>query len=515
MSHDSKNELLRSLPQVEEVLLHPELLKAEEELSRPVVAGIIRETLDDLRRRILHDSGPGGELVSTELKQIVENVFRSAAAIKTPSLRRAINATGVIVHTNLGRSVLPEAATKAVCEIAEGYSTLEYDPQERARGSRQTHYEELVCLLTGAEAALAVNNNAAAVLLVLTEFASGCEAIVSRGELVEIGGSFRIPDIMQLSGARMVEVGTTNKTHLSDYEKAIRADTSLLLKVHPSNYRMVGFAESVDCSALRTLADRCNAQRKTAGQVNGQVVGQVDRQMDGLAAGSLAALPTEIVVYEDLGSGALIDLESLGNQAEPTVSASLKKGCDLVSFSGDKLLGGPQAGIIVGKREYIKRLRDNPMARALRLDKLSLAALEATLRIYLDKDRALSEIPTLRMLCMPLDELYQLTTRFQQRLTESLPEDAVRLVIKDEIARAGGGSLPMCDIPSYALEISFLKGRAQACSDFLISGRERPVVTRIKNDTILCDVRTLLNEDEMIEVLNAFKEYFQELEKNA
>ena len=287
-----------------------------------------------------------------------------------------INATGIVVHTNLGRSPLADEAVSAVSDVARGYSTLEYDTDAMARGSRHDHVERLICTLTGAEAALAVNNNAAAVMMVLHEFARGHEAVVSRGELVEIGGSFRVPDIMELSQARMVEVGTTNKTHAVDYERAIGADTSMLLKVHPSNYRVVGFAESVSARDLRPLADAENARRTASGEPG---------------AG-------ELLVYEDQGSGAFLNLDAFGAYAEPTVAESLQAGCDLVSFSGDKLLGGPQAGIIVGAKRFIDRLKKNPYARAMRLDKMTLAALEACASTSTPRSRSSA---SLRCACCP------------------------------------------------------------------------------------------------------------------
>lgn len=357
MTSQSPHDKLRSLPQVEEVLHDASLEALTDSVPRDLVCDAVRASIDEARQAIL-----AGSDADTSTPNIVRATRMRLLALNRPSLRRVVNASGVIIHTNLGRSVLAPAAVQAVNEVASGYSTLEYDTDAMARGSRHSHCEQLICTLTGAEAAIAVNNNAAAVMMVLSEFAAGHEAIVSRGELVEIGGSFRIPDIMAQSHATMVEVGATNKTHLSDYVRAVTPDTAMVLKVHPSNYRLIGFTESVAISELRSLADDENAAREQAGGTSGD----------------------KLLVYEDQGSGAFMRLTCFGDYAEPTVSESLQAGADLVSFSGDKLLGGPQAGIIVGAKPLIARLKKNPLARALRLDKMTLAALEATLRLYLN-----------------------------------------------------------------------------------------------------------------------------------
>ncbi|MEG0376601.1 MAG: L-seryl-tRNA(Sec) selenium transferase, partial [Raoultibacter sp.] len=349
MSQVPNTSLFRSIPQVDEVLNDPSIAALEETISRPLIVEAIRDSLADIREAIAQ-----GTLTELSKDMVVAATLKRAHTYRQLSLRRVINATGIIIHTNLGRSILAQSALDAVVEAARGYSTLEYNTTTMQRGSRHDHCEKLLCTLTGAESAIAVNNNAAAVMMVLSEFAAEKEVVVSRGELVEIGGSFRVPDIMRQSHATMVEVGTTNKTHAFDYEHAITEQTGLLLKVHPSNYSMVGFTESVSLEQLRTIADHENASRAS-----------------------------NIVVYEDQGSGSLIDLSFLGPHAEPPVKKSIEQGCDLVSFSGDKLLGGPQAGIIVGSKQLIDRLKKNPLARALRLDKMSLAALEATLRLYL------------------------------------------------------------------------------------------------------------------------------------
>ena len=344
---------LRSLPQVEEVLNSPTVRAAAEGAPRALAVEAVRASIEQARSAILDGSADAADVSAIEAAATA--AIRKAQA---PSLHRVVNATGVVVHTNLGRSVLAPSAVKAAARVAGGYSTLEYDAETLTRGSRHAHCERLLRMLTGAEDAIAVNNNAAAVLLVLSCFGRGRQAVVSRGELVEIGGSFRIPDIMELSGAQMVEVGTTNKTHPSDYESALGAQTGLLVKVHPSNFRMEGFTESVGVKELAALAQRENAERR-----------ELDPACD------------PVLVYEDQGSGALLPLDVFGEGDEPTPAESLKAGCDLVSFSGDKLLGGPQAGIIAGSAKLIAQLKAHPLARALRLDKMTLAALEETLRL--------------------------------------------------------------------------------------------------------------------------------------
>lgn len=473
------------LPQVEETLRAPELRALEAIMERSVLADCAREATDELRQRLL-----AGERTCADADEaactVVEGAVARALACLRPSLRRVVNATGVVVHTNLGRSPLPEAAVQAVADVARGYSTLEYDVASMARGSRHDHVERLVCALTGAEAAIAVNNNAAAVMMVLSEFAREREAVVSRGELVEIGGSFRIPDIMELSGALMREVGTTNRTRAADYERALAPGTSMLLKVHPSNYRVVGFAEDVGVPELRRIADEENARR-------------------GAARGGRDS----VLVYEDQGSGTLLRLGFLGSSAEPTVAESLRSGCDLVSFSGDKLLGGPQAGIVVGSSELVGRLKRNPLARAMRLDKMAIAALEATLRLYLDPEGALRSIPVLRMLSEPAEAVRERAELLARTLREAVPEGCARIEVVPETARAGGGALPLCDIETHAVRVGFERGCAQSCEEFLVRRREVPVVARISKQAVLFDARTL-SHDDLFEVAAAVRAYFEE-----
>ena len=474
--HD-KNALLRTLPQVEELLEHPSLQPALTSLPRQAVVDAARSAIDDARQALL----AGNASCAPSAGAIAQSALLRTLALGRRSLRRVVNASGVIVHTNLGRSPLAASAVEAVNDVIAGYSTLEYDTTSMARGSRHAHCEQLICALTGAEAAIAVNNNAAAVMMVLSQFAAGWEAVVSRGEEVEIGGSFRIPDIMAQSRAHMVEVGATNKTHESDYRRAVTEQTAMLLKVHRSNFRLVGFTEEVSVAQLAAIAAEENACREPGAP--------------------------QLLVYEDQGSGAFIRLDCFGSYAEPAVRESLQAGADLVSFSGDKLLGGPQAGIIVGRKELIDQLKKNPLARALRLDKMTLAALEATLRLYLEPQRALREIPTLRMLSTPASELLPRAQRLRAALEAALPSGTARLDCVPEVSRAGGGALPMCDIDTWAVALSFERGSAQDCQHHMVSERELPVVGRISRELLLLDLRTLLSEQEEDEAVRAVAEY--------
>ncbi len=478
---------LRQLPQVEELMHAPQVHALEALVPRNILVECARRSIDEARQSILAGTDDAADAAA-----IADAACAYALSNLRPSLRRVINATGVVLHTNLGRSALAEEAVAAVTEAARGYSTLEYSTDTMARGSRHNHVEHLICSLTGAEAAIAVNNNAAAVMMVLSEFARGHEAVVSRGELVEIGGSFRVPDIMAQSDARMVEVGTTNKTHAIDYERAITPDTAMLLKVHPSNYRLVGFTESVSKAELRRIADAENARRRAAAEASGAL--EQARQL---------------LVYEDQGSGAFMRLEVFGEYAEPTVRESLAAGCDLVSFSGDKLLGGPQAGIVVGRRELIERLKKNPLARAMRLDKMTLAALEATLRIYLEPDEALTKIPTLRMLTEPAEDVKERAKVLAHALRKQVTARQAHLEVVEETGRAGGGSLPMCDIATYCVRIEFKCGCAQDCERFLQQKRRIPVIGRIKKEAVLLDARTICADD-IPEIAQALGAYFAE-----
>lgn len=526
MADQSIQEALRSLPSVEEILQNLSLSKKNTllaDLPHALKADIIRKEIDARRSAIL-----ANQHADTDASSITEAVIDQLELQANPSLRRVVNATGIIVHTNLGRSVLADEAVENVIEVAKGYSTLEYDTQAMERGSRHIHYEELICALTGAEAAIAVNNNAAAVMMVLHEFAQDKQAIISRGELIEIGGSFRIPDIMDFSHAHMVEVGTTNKTHLSDYENAITNDTAMLLKVHTSNYRLVGFTESVDIKDLRKLANAVNKQRNsaTAQMPHAAQASYLDQTPFSAQAPFLAQeplstqapytthgqpsqpAPEPLLVYEDLGSGLFIRPKWLTADQEPTVSESLCQGCDLLSFSGDKLLGGPQAGIIVGKKELIDRLKKNPLARALRLDKMTIAALEATLRLYLDPNKAMKAIPTLKMLCAMPEEIQETANKLKTVLDQSDASKIADFKVTQDISRSGGGSLPMLDIPTYCVEAIFKdKGNAQECMEYLVQKRRIPVIGRITHQKLLFDARTLIDENDLNEIVSGMSEY--------
>ena len=482
MEANAAKELLRGLPPVEEVL-HDEALSQLAGVPRDAVVDAVRAEIEARRQDILHGGRP-----DVRAGSIARAAQRRACALTVPSLRRVVNASGVIIHTNLGRSVLADEAVAAVNDVMAGYSTLEYDCAAMARGSRHDHCEALICALTGAEAAIAVNNNAAAVMMVLREFAAGHEGVVSRGELVEIGGAFRIPDIMAQSGARMVEVGTTNKTHLRDYARALTEETAMLLKVHPSNYRMTGFTEAVPVRELRDLADEHRAQTGR-----------------------------RVLVYEDQGSGAFLRLSAFGDYAEPAVAESLAAGADLVSFSGDKLLGGPQAGIIAGRAELIAQLKESPLARVLRLDKMTIAALEATLRLYLQPDRALARIPTVRMLVEEPERVFERAQTLRDAVCARIGEGAAELDIVQETTRAGGGALPMCDIPTYALRLRFAEGQgnAQDCARFLVQEAPVAVVARIRDEALLFDARTVLDDEEAQVIALGVALYFEKLDARA
>lgn len=449
--------LLRQLPAVDEILRHPRLAAAVTPLPRPWAAAVVRRTLADIRQR-LQAAAPADLPDRLEEDALFRELRQALEAAARPSLKRVINATGVIIHTNLGRSLLAEDCRERLLEAAVHYTNLEYDLARGARGSRQDHLEGLLRELTGAEAALVVNNNAGAVLLALHTLARGKEVIISRGQLVEIGGSFRMPEIMAVSGAVLKEVGTTNKTHLHDYEKAVTSETAMLLKVHPSNFRILGFTKEVELPELVELGRRYG-----------------------------------LLVVEDLGSGCLVDLSRYGIEKEPTVQETLKAGADLVLFSGDKLLGGPQAGLILGRREVVARLRANPLTRALRPDKLTLTAMEATLRLYLEESRAVAAIPTLRMLIQPVADLEREAQALARKLRRRLG-DRVEVKVVPSQAQVGGGSLPLAQLPSRALALAIPPLAAHQLEARLRQAQP-PVIARVEHDTVLLDLRTFLPED--------------------
>ncbi len=437
------------------------LEKLPEDIPHKLKINVIRQVFDGLRKSVMDetiqsDADLDFERVLSLVKEELEKALR-------PSLMPLINATGVVVHTNLGRSLLPEEVFEQVFKIAVNYSNLEYDLEAGKRGSRYSHVESILCELTGAESALVVNNNAAAVLLTLETLARGKEVVVSRGELVEIGGSFRIPDVMARSGAILKEVGATNRTHLRDYENAINENTALLMKVHQSNFAVVGFASKVPMRELKEL-----------GKKHG------------------------IPVIEDLGSGNLVDLTPYGFMHEPTVQESLREGADLVSFSGDKMLGGPQAGIIVGRADLVDKIKRNPMNRAVRIDKLTLAGLEAILTIYRKPEEALRKIPTLKMLSMSYQETKERARRFVRRLRR-LKLDGVKVGFMDTISRVGGGAMPLQELRSCGviLDIGELaqSGVDAASVERSLRSGEPPVICRIEDEKILFDLRTVREKE--------------------
>lgn len=451
-----RRSLLRKLPAIDKLLASPLLVELEEAQPHRLIREAAQETVEMLRQQILDEQA---ELPEMDIDAVVKKVAQRVMHKSQPSLRRVINVSGTVLHTNLGRAPLSQEALQAISEVAQGYSNLEYDLDKGVRGKRFTHVEELLCKLTGGEAATVVNNNAGAVMLSLAALAGGKSALVSRGELIEIGGSFRIPDIMAASGVRLVEVGTTNKTHLEDYEQALTSETSLVLKVHTSNYRILGFTHAVESQELVRFAHQ-----------------------------------HQVYVLEDLGSGLLIDLSGYGLPKEPTVRESLSSGIDIVTFSGDKLLGGPQAGMIVGKKEAIDKIRRHPMARALRIDKLTLAALEATLRLYLDPKKAFSKIPTLRMLSMPIEELHQCCQKLLSVLQQVLGHLA-DLEIVETHSTVGGGALPLAELPGWALSLRPKQISLNDLAQYLRQGSP-PVIGRIQDHRLIIDPRTLLEKDQ-------------------
>ena len=443
--------LFRSIPRVDELLGRDELKVSA--LPPVLLRESVREELDALR-----DEVRGGLSALPETGILCARILARAEEKQLPTLRSVINATGVTLHTNLGRACLSERAANAAAEAARDYSTLEYDVENGCRGSRYQHVEALLCRLTGAEAAMAVNNNAAAVLLILSALAGGGEVIASRGELVEIGGSFRIPEIVTQCGCTLCEVGATNKTHRRDYEAAIGEQTRALLKVHTSNYRIVGFHSAVPLPDLAALARE-------------------------------HGLP----VIEDLGSGSFMDFSSVGLPNEPTVPEVVAGGADVVTFSGDKVLGGPQCGLIVGSRERIEALKKNPLTRALRCDKLTMAALEATLRLYCEPERARREIPTLRDICRDPKDLARAARSLAARLRRALGP-ACRISLRPDVSRVGGGAFPERDLPTTLVCLEPAAMSATALKQALLDTTP-PVLGRLEERSFCLDPRTLLPED--------------------
>lgn len=456
--------LLRSIPKIDDILAHTNITQILCNTPRQIVLDASRMVLANIRERIL--SGEFGQ-DNIQIDFVIDAVKNQVDLLCASSLRRVINATGVILNTNLGRAKLSEQAVVQILEVANNYSNLEYDLVIGARGSRYQHVESLICKVTGAEAALVVNNNAAAVMLILSSVCKGGEVVVSRGELVEIGGSFRVPEIMEQSGCTLVEVGTTNKTNPSDYEKAIHiGKTNGLMKIHTSNFKIVGFTQEVNIEELVAIGQEKN-----------------------------------IPVIHDIGSGLLVDLKPFGILDEPTVLDSVKAGADIVSFSGDKLFGGSQAGIIIGKKIYIDKMKKNPLTRAFRIDKLTLAALEGTLMAYQDNTHAMQTIPTLHMLTQSLPEIQEKA----QVLCDALA--AYGAVMVEDFSQVGGGSAPNQMIPTYVVKIVSKTISANKIESAL-RGQSIPIIARITKDSVLFDLRTIA-DNEIEYVIHCLKEILE------
>lgn len=469
--------LFSLIPKVDELLKEPLITKLLDDFPRITIVDSIREEIQILRNDIKNNFITEENIDQRigNLPRLIEKRINEKNSFK---LKKVINGTGVVIHTNLGRSLIDEEIMKNVFEISSNYSNLEFDLESGKRGSRYSHLEKILSDITGAEASMVVNNNAAAVMLVLSTLAKEKEVIVSRGELIEIGGSFRVPEVMEQSGAILVDVGTTNKTHIWDYEKAINEETGVFLKVHTSNYRILGFTSSVSIEELYELKNKYN-----------------------------------IPLVEDLGSGVLIDLSKYGLEYEPTVQDSIKKGVDIVTFSGDKLLGGPQAGIIVGKRKYIDEMKKNPLTRAIRVDKFTISALEATLKLYLDEERIRKKIPTINMLTLSQEELENKAYILEKKLKNNINDKNINIEIVDDYSEVGGGSLPLEKLPTKCICISF-KDLSVSKFEKTLRNFKTPIITRVYKDKIYIDMRTIKESDfdtivgGVLEALNEVKGVF-------
>ncbi len=448
-----KKALLRGLPSISSLLEHEEVGGWLSGVPRATVVAALQAALEDARAGI-----STGEVVKEpDLQDLVTLAEQKLLERSLPSLRRVINATGIILHTGLGRAPLCDAAIEAIAEGGAGYCNLEYDLKSGTRGRRNAHVIDELVSITGAEAATVVNNNAAATLLILQTFAAGREVVVSRGQLIEIGGSFRLPDIMGAGGVVLREVGTTNRTRIADYEQAINDRTAVLMHVHTSNYRIVGFSESVPIGAMSELARRF-----------------------------------DLIAADDLGSGALLDFEALGLPDEPHVRSSIEAGADLVCFSGDKLLGGPQCGVIVGRRELIERIDSNPLMRTYRVGKLTLLALEATLRCYGDPAEAAAAVPAIAMMRASTDELAERARVLCEQLEAALPEE--KFFVGSDVGYVGGGSMPARELQTVVVQWRPAKATADEMTR-LLREADVPVVARVRSDAICFDLRTVRESD--------------------
>ncbi|MFH1703471.1 MAG: L-seryl-tRNA(Sec) selenium transferase [Nitrospirota bacterium] len=449
---EEKQKLLTTLPSVDEILRSNQGVQWLNVYPRRYVIQAIREVIDSRRKEIL--KGFISDISEESMMAEIENTMEKLSSY---SLRPLINATGIVIHTNLGRSILSEKSLENIKKVSGSFSNLEYDLKAGKRGKRYTHVIRVLKEVTGAEDVLIVNNNAAAVFLCLNTLSKGKEAIVSRGELVEIGGSFRMPEVMSASSAILREVGTTNKTHLYDYERAINDNTALIVKVHKSNFRVSGFVDEVSVEDLVSLGRRY-----------------------------------QIPVMFDLGSGCLIDLKPFGIHDEPVVRDIVNTGIDITTFSGDKLLGGPQGGIIVGRKEYIEKIQKNPLTRAMRIDKLTLAGFEATLMEYIDEEKAIENIPTLRMLLQKPEVIKERAKRIAKRLKREIKD--VQITVMADTSRAGGGSLPELDFPTYVVTIRSDNVSVNEFEERLRNGNP-PIISRIKEGSMIIDARTIRTQD--------------------
>src|SRR5690554_1190748 len=453
------NNLYKQIPQVSKLLEDPNISIFFTDLFQQEIKYEIEKVLDKLRKKI-----KAKEINEINYQSVVNEVIYRLKRKQKYSLRKVVNATGTIVHTNLGRSLLSKKVLEHVIDVCTSYNNLEYDIKKGCRGSRYSHIEEMMAKIVGSESCLIVNNNAAATMLCVTTFGANKEVIVSRGELVEIGGSFRIPEIIELSQAILKEVGTTNRTHFRDYQNATTENTTMYLKVHPSNYTIQGFTKNVSNEAIVSLANMMNKKR-------------IDK----------------IITMEDLGSGTIINLSSNGLK-EKTVKDSISSGIDLVTFSGDKLLGGPQAGIIAGKKNLIDKIKKHPLVRALRVGKMTIAALEATLREYFDEKTALSTIPTLNMINKNIDNLYITAENLSKQINNI---DNLKSEVIEIESTVGGGALPLSRLPSFGVNISANKLSVEKLEK-LLRKNIVPIIGRIINNQYVLDMRTLCESDEKI-----------------
>ncbi len=446
--------LYTKIPKVDQLLDNNKIKKLLEKNSKNLVMECIHEELNHVRNMISKKENE--DLILKYIENLSSNIEKKLNYKKEFKLKKVINATGVVIHTNLGRSALNEEIFNNVKNVSIGYSNLEYDLEKGTRGSRYSHLTDSIKKITAAEDCIVVNNNAAAVMLILSTMAKGKNVITSRSELVEIGGSFRIPDVCRESGAELKEVGTTNKTHLSDYENAIDENTAALFKVHQSNFKIFGFTESVSSVEMKSLKEKYN-----------------------------------IPIIEDLGSGVLIDLSKYGLTHEPTVQECIQNGVDVVSFSGDKLLGGVQAGIIVGKKEYIEKMKKNQLTRALRVDKFTISALEVVFSYYIDENIAIKKIPTLKMLTISSSDLYEKAKKLINSFDKN---DEFSFDIIDIDSEVGGGSLPTQNLPSKAVRV-FSKSFSENDLEVFLRKRKIPIISRIFKGHLIFDVRTIFEDE--------------------